>query len=233
MHKKQAPDIATLDWVGMSMIKRDTLVDFESVSIPLAPAAAVLGPLAHVFGRVPTAGREPKARSKVRLGLSDKSDQSADTKTMNDITREELSSTLSAIEERMDRRIERLERDADKRVGEYKTELALRDEQLRRELDLRQESFRSEQASRDAALNEKFAGFLAAQAERDKAWEKISDARFERIEKDVGSIKTDTKKVSDDVNGIKVTMAKYLGAAVVIGALASAALGAAAKHFLS
>ncbi|NMZ35385.1 hypothetical protein [Pseudomonas proteolytica] len=154
------------------------------------------------------------------------------TAAMNNITREELSSTLSAIEERMDKRVDRMERDADKRAYDYKAELALRDEQLRRELDLRQESFRAEQVSRDTALNEKFSGFLAAQAERDKAWEKISEARFDRIEKDVGSIKSDTKKVSEDVSGIKVTMAKYLGAAVVIGALASAALGAAAKHFL-
>ena len=154
------------------------------------------------------------------------------TEPMNDMTREELSSTLSAIEERMDKRIDRMEYDAEKRVLDYKSELALRDEQVRREVDLRQESFRFEQAARDAALSEKFSGFLAAQAERDKAWEKISEARFDRIEKDVSSIKTDTKKVSDDVNGIKVTMAKYLGAAVVIGALASAALGAAAKHLL-
>lgn len=163
----------------------------------------------------------------------DRATPKSHTEPMNDITREELSTTLSAIEERMDKRVDRMERDADKRAHEYKSELALRDEQLRRELDLRQESFRAEQASRDAALNEKFSGFLAAQAERDKAWEKISEARFDRIEKDVGSIKTDTKKVSEDVNGIKVTMAKYLGAAVVIGALASAALGAAAKHFLT
>lgn len=151
---------------------------------------------------------------------------------MNDITREEINSTLAAIEERMDKRVERMESDADKRVHAYKAELALRDEQIRRELDLRQQSFRTEQAARDAALNEKFVGFLAAQAERDKAWEKISEARFDRIEKDVGSIKGDAKKVAEDVNGIKVTMAKYLGAAVVIGALASAALGAAAKHLL-
>ncbi len=156
----------------------------------------------------------------------------SDSRAMTDMTRDELSSTLSALEGRMDKRIERMESDADKRVLDYKGELALRDEQLRRELDLRQESFRFEQSARDAALSEKFSGFLAAQAERDKSWEKISEARFDRIEKDVSSIKSDTKRVSDDVNGIKVTMAKYLGAAVVIGALASAALGAAAKHIL-
>lgn len=163
---------------------------------------------------------------------NDSSLQRGDTERMNDITREELSLNLSAIEERMDKRIERMEYDAEKRVLDYRSELALRDEQLRRELDLRQESFRFEQTARDAALSEKFAGFLAAQAERDKSLERISEARFDRIEKDVSSIKSDTKRVSDDVNGIKVTMAKYLGAAVVIGALASAALGAAAKHLL-
>lgn len=163
---------------------------------------------------------------------ADKTPKSGDTFPMTEMTRDELSSTLSALEDRMDKRVDRMERDAEKRAHDYKAELALRDEQIRRELDLRQESFRAEQAARDAALNEKFSGFLAAQAERDKAWEKISESRFERIEKDISSIKTDTKKVADDVNGIKVTMAKYLGAAVVIGALASAALGAAAKHFL-
>ncbi|WP_277963870.1 hypothetical protein [Pseudomonas sp. RIT-To-2] len=152
---------------------------------------------------------------------------------MNDITRGELSETLSAIEERMDKRIDRMEKDGERRTDDYRKELALRDEQLRRELDLRQESFRMEQAARDAALSEKFSGFLAAQAERDKALEKISESRFERIEKDVSSIKADTKKVGEDVNGIKVTMGKYLGGAIVIGAIASALLGVALKYVFS
>ncbi|WP_143498955.1 hypothetical protein [Pseudomonas sp. Irchel 3A18] len=174
----------------------------------------------------------PQEPTQTTDAARDNATKQSDTGAMNDITREELRSTLSAIEERMDKRIDRMEHDAEKRVLDYKSELELRDEQVRREVDLRQESFRFEQAARDAALSEKFSGFLAAQAERDKAWEKISEARFERIEKDVSSIKADTKKVSDDVNGIRVTMAKYLGAAIVIGALASAALGAAAKHIL-
>jgi hypothetical protein len=115
---------------------------------------------------------------------------------------------------------------------DYRNELKLRDEQLRREMDIRQESFRAEQAVRDKALEDRFAGFLTAQVERDKAWEKTSEARFDRIEKDIGGIKSDTKKVADDINGIKVTMAKYLGGAIVIGALASAALGGVIKHIL-
>ncbi|WP_122575230.1 hypothetical protein [Pseudomonas viridiflava] len=113
---------------------------------------------------------------------------------------------------------------------DYRHELSLRDEQIRREMDLRDKSFRAEQTVRDKALDEKFAGFLAAQAERDRAWEKISDSRFERIEKDVSSIKADTKKVGEDVNGIKVTMGKYLGGAIVIGAIASALLSVALRH---
>lgn len=117
-------------------------------------------------------------------------------------------------------------------LSDYRNELKLRDEQLRREMDIRQESFRAEQAVRDKALEDRFAGFLAAQVERDKAWEKTSEARFDRIEKDIGGIKSDTKKVAEDINGIKVTMAKYLGAAIVIGALASAALGGIIKHIL-
>lgn len=155
------------------------------------------------------------------------------TPAMNDITREELSSNLTAIEDRMDRRIDRMERESERRSSEYRQELALRDDQLRRELDLRQESFRAEQSARDASLAEKFSGFLAAQAERDKAFEKIADSRFERIEKDVTSIKADTKKVGEDVNGIKVTMGKYLGGAIVIGAIASALLGVALKYAFS
>lgn len=178
-----------------------------------------------------------KAEYKMHTGLSnmvgdDNSAARSDNQLMNDMTREELNSTISAIEERMDKRVERMERDGHRRTDDYRSELALRDEQLRRELDLRQESFRLEQAARDAALSEKFSGFLAAQAERDRSWEKISESRFERIEKDVGSIRADTKKVADDVGGIKVTMAKYLGGAIVIGAIVSGLLGAAFKYLL-
>lgn len=164
---------------------------------------------------------------------TDKQKNLSDTQRMNDITREELSQNLSAIEERMDKRIDRMERSEERRSDDFRKELALRDTQLQRELDIRQEAFRAEQAARDAALSEKFAGFFAAQTERDKALEKISESRFERIEKDISSIKADTKKVGEDVNGIKVTMGKYLGGAIVIGAIASALLGVALKFVFS
>lgn len=174
--------------------------------------------------------------TKTRVGSNSGYDDNAwikdDNTVMNDITQKELRDTIASVEERMDKRIDRMERDTDRRSTQFRDELSLRDDQLRRELDLRQESFRAEQFARDAALAEKFAGFLSSQAERDRASEKISESRFERIEKDVTSIKTDSKKVSEDVNGIKVTMAKYLGAAIVIGAIASALLGAGLKHLL-
>lgn len=162
--------------------------------------------------------------------VDDNRPRTSDTRQMNDITRDELRSTLSSIEDRMDKRIERMEKDGERRSEEYRKELALRDEQLKREFDLRQESFRNEQLARDAALAEKFSGFLSAQSERDKALEKVSESRFDRIEKDVSSIKADTKKVGEDVNGIKVTMGKYLGGAIVIGAIASALLGVALRY---
>ena len=110
---------------------------------------------------------------------------------------------------------------------DYRHELSLRDEQVRREMDLRDKSFRAEQATRDKALDEKFSGFLAAQTERDKAWEKISDSRFERIEKDVSSIKLDTKKVTEDVHVIRRWIATYTGGIAVLTFI----VGIAIRHF--
>lgn len=169
--------------------------------------------------------------------LHDKLEALSHTAHMSERTPSTGTELLSALEERMDKRIERM-------AQESRHELALRDEQIRREQDLRQESFRAEQAARDqaaearyarfeATLTEKFSGFLAAQAERDKAFEKLAEARFERIEKDIASIKGDAKTITTDVQGIKVTMAKYLGGAVVIGAIASAMLGAALRYLAS
>lgn len=49
------------------------------------------------------------------------------TRQMNDITREELSLTLSAIENRMDKRIDRMESTEDKRSESYRREQEARD----------------------------------------------------------------------------------------------------------
>lgn len=50
-----------------------------------------------------------------------------DTPPMNDITREELRSTLSAIEDRMDKRIDRMESTEEKRSEAYRREQEARD----------------------------------------------------------------------------------------------------------
>ncbi|WKW34367.1 hypothetical protein KIH13_12370 [Pseudomonas viridiflava] len=157
---------------------------------------------------------------------------------------DKVSSTLLQIEyakrvkeiEAQHKQLEELSRDRGSAEGDtkamtenhdYRHELSFRDEQIRREMDLRDKSFRAEQATRDKALDEKFSGFLAAQTERDKAWEKISDSRFERIEKDVSSIKLDTKKVADDVHVIRRWIATYTGGIAVLTFI----VGIAIRHF--
>lgn len=119
-------------------------------------------------------------------------------------------------------------------ITDYRHELKLRDDSLRKELDLRQESFRAEQAVRDKALDEKFSSFLQSQANRDRAFEKraeisdkASDVRFDRIDKDISSIKTDVKTLSTDVHGIRRWIAMYTGGIAVLAFI----IGAAIKHF--
>lgn len=58
---------------------------------------------------------------------SDKGSTSSDTYLMTDITREELSMTLSAIESRMDKRIDRMESTEEKRSESYRREQEARD----------------------------------------------------------------------------------------------------------
>lgn len=61
------------------------------------------------------------------IDQNDKPQAVGDTHRMNDITREELSSTLSAIEERMDKRVERMEASEDRRAEAYRREQEARD----------------------------------------------------------------------------------------------------------
>ena len=108
---------------------------------------------------------------------------------MNDLTRDELRATLSAIEERMDRRAKRMEKVADRRSEEFLREIALRDDAIRRELELRRESSIIEQAERDKALaardqafEEKIGGFLSTQTERDRLYTEKADSVFRRLD---------------------------------------------------
>lgn len=93
--------------------------------------------MSDVEVRIFKAGHLPPKKPSYSRG--DFGSQTVDTQPMNDITRSEINDTLAAIEERLDRRVERMEASADKRASDYKAELSLRDEQIRRELDLRQD----------------------------------------------------------------------------------------------
>ncbi|MBF8730477.1 hypothetical protein IRZ59_08450 [Pseudomonas guariconensis] len=94
---------------------------------------------------------------------------------MNDITREELRSTLSDIENRMDRRFERLEQ-AEERRGEA----------WRRE----QEAYRHEQDIRDRLYAERFEATSKRLEDRDK----VIDAKLDAI---TSSVKLMSDKVDD------------------------------------
>lgn len=119
---------------------------------------------------------------------NDNGPASADNASMTEITRSELRDTLSAIEERMDKRIDRLAEESIRSTEEYRREIALRDEAFKREQALRDEAFKREQAVRDKAMDERFSSFLSVQAERDAR----VNQQFESITRDIdrlGSIK--------------------------------------------
>lgn len=94
---------------------------------------------------------------------------------------------------------------------DYRHELSLRDEQLRRELDLRHESMRQEQAIRDKAWEQRFSGFLDAQAERDK-----------RLDESVASIKSDIASLGSLKLNIWGAMLTAIGILVAIAGLSLA-----------
>lgn len=128
--------------------------------------------------------------------------------TMTEVTREEFSSTLSAIEDRMDKRVERIEKETDRRSEEFRKEISLRDDTIRRELDLRRESFLAEQAIRDLAWEAKFSGFLSIQAERDK-----------RLDESVSGIRADLNRLGSLKLNIWGAMLTAIGVGLAVAAL--------------
>lgn len=73
----------------------------------------------------PTFSTRPKLTSPDLV--DDNRPSKSDTQSMTDITREELRSTLSAIEDRMDKRIDRMETTEEKRSESYRREQEARD----------------------------------------------------------------------------------------------------------
>lgn len=143
-----------------------------------------------------------------RQSGSDKIRKTIDTDFMNDITRDEFRSTLSAIEERMDKRADRMEKETDRRSDEFKKEISLRDDTIRRELDLRRESFLAEQSIRDQAWEAKFSSFLSSQAERDK-----------RLDESMSGIRTDLMRLGSLKLNIWGAMLTAVGVGIAIAAL--------------
>lgn len=99
----------------------------------------------------------------------------------------------------------------------------------RQEIDAKLSATEARIDARVTSIEGKIDAFLAAQAERDKA----AEYRVQRIESDTASIKADVKEISSQVQSIRITMAKYLGAAIVIGAIASAAVGALIRFIIT
>jgi hypothetical protein len=95
-----------------------------------------------------------------------------------------------------------------KNSDDYRHELHLRDEQLRREIEMRQDSSRSEQALRDKAWDDRYAGFLVAQAERDK-----------RLDDSIEGIRGDLSKLGSLKANIWGAMATAIGIILAVAAL--------------
>ncbi|GAB7527932.1 hypothetical protein PS3A_03380 [Pseudomonas sp. 3A(2025)] len=144
----------------------------------------------------------------VEINASDKSPPTVNTVPMTDITREELSKTLSAIEERMDKRVERMEKDADRRASD-----------ARREMEMRDAALRNEQALRERSLDDRLNGFLAAQAERDKA-QLERDKRYEMLAERV----TQAAEGAEDAAKQAATVKSNYWAAVIVQLLAVVAI---------
>lgn len=89
---------------------------------------------------------------------------------MSDISRQELRDSLVDIENRMDRRIQRMEEDSVRRTEDYRRELALRDDQIRRDTN----TYREITEERVKRIDDSIQAFMALQAEREKRYEDLS-----------------------------------------------------------
>lgn len=135
----------------------------------------------------------------------DKREKITDTNSMTTITREELSSTLSAIEERMDKRVERMELDSARRSDDLRREMRLRERSARRESIATKEALQAHIESNDKAVT----STLAA---------------LERTEKEFGTVKQANKEQRYWMAGI--------GVAIVLGIMgANATIFGGGKTF--
>ncbi|MGR2707611.1 hypothetical protein B7453_20985 [Pseudomonas sp. IB20] len=142
---------------------------------------------------------------KIAIAAHDKKLLAGDTDPMTTMTREELSSTLSAIEERMDKRVERMEQDTVRRSDDLRREMRLRERSARRESIATKEALRAHIESNDKAV----ASTLAA---------------LERTEIEFGTVKQANKEQRYWMAGI--------GVAIVLGIMgANATIFGGGKTF--
>lgn len=100
------------------------------------------------------------------------------TGAMNDITREELSATLSGIENRMDKRIERMETDAEKRSEDLRREMRLRERSARRESVAMKEALQAHIESNDRAVTSTLSALERTEAEFGKVKQANKEQRY-------------------------------------------------------
>ncbi len=142
---------------------------------------------------------------KTRYVKDDRATPESHTGQMTDITREELATTLSAIEERMDKRVERMEQDTVRRSDDLRREMRLRERSARRESIATKEALRAHIESNDKAV----ASTLAA---------------LERTEIEFGTVKQANKEQRYWMAGI--------GVAIVLGIMgANATIFGGGKTF--
>lgn len=135
----------------------------------------------------------------------DRATPKSHTEPMNEISREELSMTLSAIEERMDKRVERMEQDTARRSDDLRREMRLRERSARRESIATKEALQAHIESNDKAVS----STLAA---------------LERTEKEFGTVKQANKEQRYWMAGI--------GVAIVLGIMgANATIFGGGKTF--
>ncbi|MDY7559926.1 hypothetical protein QN366_05010 [Pseudomonas sp. CCC3.2] len=130
------------------------------------------------------------------IGLRhDKSEKSDDTNRMPEITPEELRTTLSALEDRMDRRAEKVERDSERRADAY----------------------RKEQEARDLLYAERFEGMSRRLEDRDK----VIDAKLDSIVTKIGGVefKVDgfESKITESVTEVRKSNRAALAGMLTIG----------------
>lgn len=128
--------------------------------------------------------------------IDDKAALTADTARMTDITRDELRSTLSDIENRMDRRIDRMESTEDKRS----------------------ESYRREQEARDTLYSERFEAMHKRLEDRDLVIDSKLDAMQNSVTLMTRSIDGFEKRLDEKLSDVKSSNRNALWATLAIAA---------------